>query len=196
MMYCGVIYNNLANLCKKPEETIGQIQKDRLVEWRSQQSVVRLDKPTRLDRARGLGYKAKQGVVVVRVKVKRGGRKTPAPPGGRKPKSSGRFFTPSKSKQSIAEERAAKRFPNLEALNSYWVGEDGRHKWFECILVDKHHPAIKKDKDLGWIKNNQHTGRVHRGLTSSGKKSRGLRNRGKGSEKLRPSLRANENRGK
>jgi large subunit ribosomal protein L15e len=37
---------------------------------------------------------------------------------------------------------------------------------------------------------------VHRGKTSAGKRGRGLHNKGKGAEKLRPSLAANQNRGK
>ena len=56
-----------------------------------------------------------------------------------------------KSIQRIAEERTSKRYPNLEVLNSYWVGEDGKNKFFEVIMVDPHHPAIKADKQLGWI---------------------------------------------
>tara|TARA_B100000459_G_scaffold122323_1_gene74940 strand:- start:185 stop:400 length:216 start_codon:yes stop_codon:yes gene_type:complete len=34
------------------------------------------------------------------------------------------------------------------------------------------------------------------GKTSAGKRGRGLHNKGKGAEKLRPSLKANQNRGK
>jgi len=40
------------------------------------------------------------------------------------------------------------------------------------ILVDVNHPAIRSDKDINWILGKK--GRVHRGLTSAGKKSRGL----------------------
>ena len=78
---------------------------------------------------------------------------------------------------------------NLEILNSYWVAEDGRYKWYEVILVDPNHPVILSDSKINWICNRAHKGRVHRGLTSAGKKSRGLMNKGKGAEKLRPSKR-------
>ena len=37
----------------------------------------RCTRPTRPDKARRLGYKAKQGYVVYRVRVRRGGRKRP-----------------------------------------------------------------------------------------------------------------------
>jgi ribosomal protein L15E len=101
-----------------------------------------------------------------------------------------RKYKLAKSLRLIAEERAARKFPNLEVLNSYWVGEDGRHKWFEVILVDPNHPVIKADKDINWICEKQHKGRAFRGLTSAGKKVRGLRNKGRGAEKVRPSRKA------
>jgi large subunit ribosomal protein L15e len=78
----------------------------------------------------------------------------------------------------------------LEVLNSYWAGEDGRFKWFEVIMVDKNHPSVISDKDVNWICQKQHTGRVFRGLTSAGKKVRGLRKKGRGAEKARPSRKA------
>ena len=55
---------------------------------------------------------------------------------------------PAKSLQKMAEERAAKKFPNLKVKNSYWVGQDGRSKWFEIILVDPNHPIIKKISNI------------------------------------------------
>jgi large subunit ribosomal protein L15e len=144
-----------------------------LVEWRKQGVVTRIEKPTNIKRARALGYKAKQGFIVVRVRVKKGKRKRPKPDMGRKPSKAGRFFTPDKSKQMIAEEKAARKFRNLEVLNSYYVGEDGVQKWYEVIMVDPAHPSIKSDKDINWICNKK--GRAFRGLTSAGKKHRGLR---------------------
>ena len=33
--------------------------------------------------------------------------------------------------RSIAEERAGKKIGGLRVLNSYWVGEDARHRWYE-----------------------------------------------------------------
>ena len=67
-------------------------------------------------------------------------------------------------------------------------------------MIDTHHPAIINDKQLGVFcsanGNKAHKGRVYRGKTSAGKRGRGLHNKGKGAEKLRPSLKANQNRGK
>ena len=98
-------------------------------------------------------------------------------------------FKPAKSLRLIAEERAARKFPNLEVLNSYWVGEDGRSKWFEIILVDPSHPVIKTDKDVNWITQKQHRRRALRSLTSAGKKVRSLQRKGRGAENFRPSKR-------
>jgi len=89
-----------------------------------------------------------------------------------------------------------KHYPNMEVLNSYWVGEDGMHKYFEVILVDPNHPVIRADPKINWICEPQHRGRAYRGLTSAGKKGRGLMHKGKGAEKLRPSIQAHERKGK
>ena len=156
-----------------------------------QPAIFRVEKPTRLDRARKLGYKAKQGFVIACVRVRRGGLRKQRPRAGRRPKRMGvKKFKPAKSLKLIAEERAARKFPNLEVLNSYWVGEDGRSKWFEVVMVDPSHPVIKADKDVNWICQKQHHGRVFRGLTSAGKKVRSLRRKGRGAEKFRPSKKA------
>ncbi|MCW3981899.1 MAG: 50S ribosomal protein L15e, partial [Candidatus Bathyarchaeota archaeon] len=118
--------------------------------------------------------------VISRVRIRRGGLRRPRPRSGRKPRHMGSAkYKHAKSLRLIAEERAAKRFPNLEVLNSYWVGEDGRYKWYEIILVDPVHPVIKTDKDVNWICENVHRRRVFRGLTSAGKTMRGLQHKGK-----------------
>ena len=171
------LYHYLREQWKRPfDGEHKEIMKERLIQWRRDPAVVRVDKPTRLDRARALGYKAKQGIVVVRVRVRKGGLNRPRPNKGRRPKRMGVYgYAPAKPTRLIAEERAARKYPNLEVLNSYWVGEDGMYEWYEVILVDPHHPAIKSDPELKWITNPVHKGRAFRGLTSAGKKMRGLR---------------------
>jgi len=190
-------YKYVADLWKNPRENLGSLWRERLQQWRFEPVVTRIEKPTRPDRARSLGFKAKPGFVVARVRVRKGGRERPRHKQGRKPAKAGFVhFTPKKSLQWIAEEKAARKFRNLEVLNSYYVGEDGMHEWYEAILLDPSHPSIRGDKDVGWIARPQHAGRVFRGLTSAGKISRGLRWKGGGAEKVRPSLRARGNRGK
>jgi len=142
---------------KRPADSyIKRLMRERVIIWRRQPTIVRIQKPTRIDRARRLGYKAKKGFVMVRVRVRRGGRRKPRPKMGRRQKRMGvKKYTPAKSIKLIAEERVARKYPNLEVLNSYWVWEDGISKWFEVILVDANSPSIRSDKDIGWISGNQ-----------------------------------------
>lgn len=188
-------YKYIKEQWKKMDSSYDSPQWNRLIEWRKGESFVRVDKPTRLDRARELGYKAKQGFIVVRARVRRGGLRKHRPRGGRKPSKMGiSKITMGKSIQRIAEERVAKRYPNMEVLNSYWIGKDGKHHYYEVILVDPNHPSIENDPKINWICTQKN--RVFMGKTSAGKKGRGLRNKGKGAEKIRPSIRAKGGKGK
>ena len=166
-----------------------------MTEWRKDNTVKKIEKPTRLDRARALGYKAKKGFVVARIRVPRGGRKRDRTNKARKPTKHTIKKIVKMSYRWVAEQRAQKKFVNLEVLNSYKLGKDGKYYFYEVILVDYSKPEIKNDKTINWIckKTNQH--RVHRGLTSAGKKSRGLRKKYP-TNKNRPSVRAGMGRGK
>jgi large subunit ribosomal protein L15e len=207
--------------------------------------------PSRPDKARRLGYKAKQGFVVYRVRVRRGGRKRPNPKGivYGKPKHQGiHKLKFQRSMRSVAEERVGKRCSNLRVLNSYWVGQDATYKvcrgvrvrvcvcaffcvrvcllvclqvvlvatlssgrlcscacsakgfivwvvafllqFYEVILVDPSHSAVRRDPRINWIVNPVHKHRELRGLTAAGRNNRGLRNKGHRSNKIRPSRRA------
>ena len=192
------MYGHVRDAYKTPHDNyLRPLIKERLVQWRQEPSFTRVERPTRIDRARTLGYKAKQGYVIVRARVRRGGLRKHKIKAGRRAKRKGiKKITMQKSIQRIAEERTAKHYPNLEVLNSYWVAEDGRHKYYEIILVDPHHPVIKSDPKINWICDQQHHGRAYRGLTSAGKRGRGLHHKGKGAEKLRPSIRAHDGKGK
>lgn len=189
-------YKYIAEAWAKPKKSfVDALMRQRLIEWRQQPVIARVERPTRLDKARRLGYKAKQGFVIVRVRVRRGGMRKVRPRSGRRPKRMGvKKFKPAKSIRLIGEERAARKFPNLEVLNSYWVGEDGRSKWFEVIMVDPNHPVIKADENINWICSKQNYRRVFRSLTGAGKRVRGLRGKGTGSEKVRPSRKAVQRR--
>lgn len=169
------------------KETIADLRMtwvDRCRVWRKN-AITAEDKPLKAWRAAELGYKDKQGVVSSVVRIGKGNRKRRQTSGGRKPSKSYDYATLDKSKQTLAEERAAAKYPNCEVLGSYWLWEDGKYKYFEVILVDTSNPHIKADKELNWICEKQHKGRVYRGLTPSGRDTRGLRNKGKGAEKVR-----------
>ena len=105
-----------------------------------------------------------------------------------------------RSLKATAEERVGRRCANLRVLNSYWINQDSTYKYFEIILVDPSHKAIRRDARINWIVNPVHKVRIYsyyalqflllllqgmlicvkkqhresRGLTATGKKSRGL----------------------
>lgn len=164
-----------------------------MIEWRSQDAVTKLDKPTDIGRARNLGYKDKKGVIVFRVRVPRGGRKRQRRRKGRRSKRQTIRKTLKMSYQWVAEQRAAKNHTNLEVLNSYKIAKDGKYYFFEVIMVDPQQPEIKNDPNFNWIVDSRK--RVFRGLTSAAKKSRGLRKKSK-NLKVRPSGRARSRQGK
>jgi len=192
------MYHFIGEAWKNPDsDEMSDLMWQRLVDWRKEGTFVRVDRPLRLDRARALGYKAKPGFVIVRAKVRKGGLRKHRIKKGRRPKRKGVLkITMRKSIQRIAEERTSKKYPNCEVLASYWVGEDGRHKWYEVMLVDPNHPVIRSDPKLNWICSPKQSDRANRGLTPAGKKGRGLvRTKGMGVEKNRPSLGAHNRQG-
>lgn len=165
------------------------LYKKRLVEWSSQAPIVKVGKPLNIARARELGYRAKEGVIIARVRIKGGKKKRQKPSGGRKPSKSGRFFSRAKSLQAIAEERAARKFQNCEVLNSYFVGSAGARKFYEVILLDRSSSTIRADPIYRNII--MHRARAFRGLTPAGRKHRGIAKKGFGTTKFRPSRRQN-----
>ena len=164
------IYKYIRQAWKNPKENLGALYKQRLLQWRTEPATVRIERPTRLDAARSQGYKAKQGILVVRQRVMRGGHERPKMKGGRRPKHFGRRKNLIISYQVIAEQRANEGYQNCEVLNSYFVGKDGNSYWYEVILVDRNHPQILADKQLSKVVGRR--GRVYRGITMAAKRSR------------------------
>jgi len=186
------LYHYLKQAWKKPDK---KTLRERMIKWRKSNVFTKVDKPLRLDRARALGYKDKKGFVIIRVRIKRGGHKRPRPNKGRRGKRLHTRKTLKMNYQWIAEQRASRRYKNLEVLNSYLIGKDGIHYFYEVILVDPSKPEIKSDRTMKWICKGQNRKRALRGLTSAAKKSRGLRSKHPTS-KVRPSVRAGKRRGK
>src|SRR5579872_5659682 len=120
----------------------------RAIELRKGPTMTRIERPSRLDKARMFGYKAKEGVVVIRIKIAAGGMRRPRPVSGRRPKHLGVLRMKSDEPlQKVAERRVREKHANLKLLGSYLLWVDGKHRWFECIMIDPQHPAIKKDYD-------------------------------------------------
>lgn len=188
MIMAHGMYYYVKQAWKKPDS---KVLMTRMTEWRKEPAQVNVDKPLRLDRARELGYKDKKGFVIIRVRVKRGGHKRERPNKGRRGK---RMHTRKNLKMSykwIAEQRVANAHKNLEVLNSYEVGKDGIHFFYEVICVDPQRPEIKNDSTMAWITKGSNKKRVLRGLTSAAKKSRGLRSKNP-MNKSRPSTKIGE----
>ena len=185
------MYYYLRQAWKHPDE---KVLRDRMTEWRKTDAVVEVEKPLRLDRARALGYKAKKGFFVVRARLVRGGRKKHRINRNRRSKRQTVRLTLQMNYRGVAEQRVARKYRNLEVLNSYMIGKDGKHYFFEVIMVDPERAEIKNDRTINWICKPENRGRAFRGITSAGKKARGLRNKSP-ELKVRPSARANDRKG-
>ena len=123
--------------------------RQKAVIWRNQNAVTRVEKPSRIARARRLGYKAKQGIIVIRMRVGTGGMRKQRPRAGRRPKHLGvTKIKADVSMKQVAERRVLQRYPNMKLLGSYFLYKDGMHYWFEIILADPSHPRIAKDKEI------------------------------------------------
>ena len=180
---------------KKQSDLIRFVLRVRTWEYRQLSVIHKCQRPSRPDKARKLGYKRKQGYVIYRIRVRRGGRKRNVQKGCvyGKPRNSGRMSKIKKPRthKSIGEERVGRKCSNMRVLSSYWVGQDASYKFYEIILVDPSHKAIRNDPRINWIVSGKHKKRELRGLTTTGKKARGMNQRGHKANKLRPSIRGN-----
>jgi len=123
--------------------------REKAVLWRKQNAMIRIAKPSRISRARRLGYKAKQGIVVVRMRVGTGGMRKQRPRGGRRPKHLGvTRIKAAVSMKQVAERRVLERYQNMKLFGSYFLYKDGMYYWFEVILADPSHKRIAKDKEI------------------------------------------------
>ena len=178
---------------KKQSDVLRFVLRVRCWEYRQLPVLHRASKPSRLDKARAVGYKAKQGYAIYRIRIRRGGRKRAVRKGivyGKPVNQGVRKLKKIRSHRSVAEEKVGRRCSNMRVLNSYWVGQDAVYKFYEVIVVDPAHTAIKKDPRINWIVSEKHNKRELRGLTSAGKRYRGLRQKGYRANKIRPSRRA------
>lgn len=111
-------------------------RKELLMELSNAPIMYRFSRPTRLTRAKSLGYKAKPGYAIVRIRVGRGGSRRERPSHARKPSKAGVFFNFDINSKELAENRVNRVFSNMRVLGSYFLVDDGRHKWYEVILKD------------------------------------------------------------
>merc|ERR1712137_263519 len=175
---------------KKQSDVMRFLMRVRCWELRQLKVIHRASRPSRPDKARRLGYKAKQGYVIYRCRVRRGGRKRPNARGivyGKPTHQGVNSLKYQRNHRSTAEARVGKRCGNLRVLNSYWVNSDSTYKYYEVILVDPHHTTIRNDPRINWICQPVHKHRENRGLTAAGKHHRGLLGKGHRAQRMRPS---------
>ena len=102
------------------------VLRERAIAWRKEDAVTRIERPSRLLRARRLGYKAKQGIVVIRMRVGTGGMRRQRPRGGRRPKHLGvTRIKADDSMKTVANRRVLERYPNMKLLGSYFLYKAG-----------------------------------------------------------------------
>lgn len=145
------------------------LMRQRGIEYRNdERAVVKVEHPTNLPSARSVGYKAKQGIFAVRVRVRKGTGTHHRPKNKRRPKRQGQAKLSRRiSTQAMAEQKASKYFENSESVGSYKVGEDGKWHYFEVVMVDRKASTIVNDKNLGYLAHG-HQGRAERGKTFAG----------------------------
>ncbi len=167
------IRKNFEKSKKGEDEGLKKAHKGRLQEWRKDPTIKKIEKPTNPVRAKELGYKAKQGFVVTRVKETKGSGLHRRVNKARRPKRMGkRKLKRAKSHQRQAEEKASKKYSNLVVINSYLAGEDGNRKYYEVIMADPEHPNIKNNSETEWITQKSSKNRAQKGKTSAGRKGR------------------------
>ncbi|BBL45456.1 50S ribosomal protein L15e [Nanobdella aerobiophila] len=168
------IYKYIRKFWRDDNELTKRIWINRLVEFRRQPEIHRIYRPTRLDKARRLGWKPLNGIVLLRIRVKKGLRKRKDMPRHVKTVNYYYYRPLDISLRSIAEQRAQRKYSNLEVINSYYVAEDGKYKWYEIIMADPNNPNIYNREEYSWLLYRKNRKRALRGLTPSFKKARKL----------------------
>ncbi|MFH1106834.1 MAG: 50S ribosomal protein L15e [Candidatus Micrarchaeota archaeon] len=130
-------YSYMRKSFQETFKTRAQHLRRRMSLWRKQRTVERIEHSSDLPRARALGYKAKRGIYLARVRIRRGKRVRDKPDQGRKPGRSVKRINPGRSLSYYAMNKTRTKFPNLVPKAAYWVGEDGMFKYFEVIMRDK-----------------------------------------------------------
>ena len=103
-------YKHIKDTFEKHEKGYQSQYWQRGIEYRKGKSIQRIEKPTKIYRARELGYKAKQGYAIVRARIRKGGMHKIRPKRGRKPRAMGvSKYTTGKNLRWSAEERVQRK---------------------------------------------------------------------------------------
>ena len=156
-------FKYLEELWKKKQSNVMKfILRMRAWEFRQLPAIHRCGRPSRPDKARRLGYRRKQGYCIYRVRVRRGGRKRRVAKGisyGKPVVAGINHLKSNVNLRSLAEQRVGKKVGGLDLLNSYWAAQDATYKYYECIMVDIAHAAIRNDPRINWLCDTAHKNR-------------------------------------
>ena len=177
---------------KKQSDVLRFLQRVRVWEYRQLPSVVRVTRPSRPDKARRLGYKAKQGFCICRARVRAGpqeAREQGHPL--RQARAPGCEEAEIRAQPAIGRGGARRARPLRRAPRAQLVLAQRRfvYKYYEVIMVDPMHKVVRNDPRINWICNPVHKHREIRSLTAAGRKYRGLGGKGHNYNKARPSKR-------
>eukprot|EP00915_Cephaloidophora_sp_WS-2016_P001161 GHVH01001602.1.p1 GENE.GHVH01001602.1~~GHVH01001602.1.p1 ORF type:complete len:206 (+),score=19.40 GHVH01001602.1:40-657(+) len=188
-------YRFLEEIYKNKQSDVARfLSRVRTWEYRQLPGVCSVGSPTRPEKARKLGYKAKEGYSVFRCRIRRGDKMRDVSKGicYGKPRNAGVH----QQKRAVNHQNEAEQLVGrtlgaaMRILNSYYLTKDGTHKYYEVIAVHPGSQSIRNDPTINWIVAGKHKHREMRGKTSAGRKHRGLRHKGLSSAQLRPSRRA------
>lgn len=112
---------------KKQSDLFRFLLRVRCWQFRQLNSIHRAPRPTRPDKARRLGYKAKQGYVIYRVRVRRGGRKRKVPKGATYGKPTNQGVTELKFQRSLQSVAEVKQMIRLFVM--------GLHDYYKIFSV-------------------------------------------------------------
>ena len=105
---------------RKQSDVIRFVLRVRCWEYRQLPVIHRVQRPSRLDKARALGFKQKQGYVIYRVRIRRGGRKRAVHKGiiyGKPVHLGIRKQKKARSHKNVAEEKIGRVCKNMRVLN-------------------------------------------------------------------------------
>jgi large subunit ribosomal protein L15e len=114
---------------KKQSDLLRFLLRVRCWQFRQLKAVHRASRPTRPDKARRLGYKAKQGYVVYRVRVRRGGRKRKVHKGHQMGKPTNQGINELKFQRSL---RSVAEVCNCMYLQLEHTIVDAGHEYYMC----------------------------------------------------------------
>ena len=122
-------------------------------DYRHQSNYSRIRVPSRPHRARTLGYKNKNHMILVRARIRRGGTAPMIPDKSRTPSNIGKHRTRDIPLSKILAQRVSRKYPTLRVLNYYPIQKDGKYLYYQYIMYDPVQigPVPGANRPKGWV---------------------------------------------